>query len=77
MSIMETTYFKNELPQRLLQLRRERELTQQQVADCLGLNSVTYLRYEKGQREPSLDMLIMFSRFYEVSTDYLLGIESI
>ncbi|MCM1394067.1 MAG: helix-turn-helix domain-containing protein [Bacteroides sp.] len=74
---MEFKNRKNLLPQRLKQTRLERGLTQQQLADALNLNSVTYLRYEKGQRDPSLDMLIEFAEFFDVSTDYLLGVSDI
>ena len=39
----------------LKELREENSLTQKQLAEILGLNSVTYLCYEKEQREPPLD----------------------
>lgn len=65
---------KNILPERLKTLRLEKGLTQQQLADALNMNSVTYLRYEKGQREPSIDTLIEIAEFYSVSIDYLVGI---
>lgn len=77
MSSMGNAAYKNMLPQRLKQLRLERGLTQQQVADKLGLNSVTYLRYEKGQREPSLDLLMVFAVYFDVTTDYLVGLSDI
>ena len=62
------------LGQRLKELREERGLTQKQLADSLGLNSVTYLHYEKSQHEPPLAVLIEMAKFFDVSTDYLLGI---
>ena len=65
---------KNTLPERLKTLRLEKNLTQQQLADMLNMNSVTYLRYEKGQREPSIDTLIEIASFYGVSIDYLVGV---
>ena len=65
---------KNILPERLKTLRLEKGLTQQQLADLLNMNSVTYLRYEKGQREPSIDTLIEIAAFYGVSVDYLVGL---
>ena len=63
------------LGKRLKELRIEKKLTQQQVADALGLHSVTYLHYEKSQREPPLAVLVAMAAFFEVSTDYLLGLE--
>ena len=64
------------LGRRLKELRAEKGLTQRQVAEHFRISSVTYLREEKGQREPSLEMLVGFARFFGVTTDYLLGLES-
>ena len=57
----------------LLNLRKRLGLTQQQVADALGINVVTYYGYEKGRSEPSLRMLIRLANFYNVTLDYLCG----
>ena len=62
------------LGKRLKELRCERALTQKQVAEVLGPNSVTYLHYEKAQREPPLPLLADMAKFYNVTTDYLLGL---
>ena len=59
---------------RLKELREERGLTQKELSALLNLNSVTYLHYEKAQRELPLSLLIQFAKFYGVSTDYLLGL---
>ena len=64
---------RNKLPERLLQLRKEASLTQKELAAKLNMNSVTYLHYEKGQREPSLDTLLDYADFFSVSVDYLIG----
>jgi len=60
---------------RLKELREEKNLTQKQLADKLGLNSVTYLHYEKSQREPPLSLLADIAKFFDVSVDYLLGLK--
>ena len=62
------------LGKRLKELRIENNLTQKQVAEKLGINSVTYLHYEKSQREPPLSLLADFAGFYGVTVDYLLGL---
>ncbi len=62
------------LGKRLKELREERNLTQKQVAVALGIHSVTYLHYEKGQREPPLSLLADMAKFYGETVDYLLGI---
>lgn len=64
---------KNRLPERLLGLRKEAGLTQRELAEKLKMNSVTYLHYEKGQREPPIDTLMLFADFYSVTVDFLLG----
>ena len=65
------------LGERLKELREERGLTQRQLAEQLGINSVTYLHYEKEQREPPLALLADFAKFYNVSVDYLLGLKEL
>ena len=62
------------LGKRLKELRIEQKLSQREVADALGLNSVTYLHYEKAQREPPLSVLADMAEFFGVSVDYLLGL---
>ncbi len=62
------------LGQRLKELREEKGLTQNQLAEKLGINSVTYLHYEKEQREPPLSLLAEIAKFYGVTVDYLLGL---
>lgn len=62
------------LGKRLKELRKERGLTQTEVATALHLNSVTYLHYEKDQREPSLAVLAEMALFFGVTTDYLIGL---
>lgn len=60
---------------RLLELRRGAGLTQKQVADALDIHSVTYLHYEKDQREPPLELVVRLAAFFDVTTDWLLGVE--
>lgn len=62
------------LGKRLKELREAKELTQKQLASLLNINSVTYLHYEKEQREPPLMLLAEIAKFYHVSVDYLLGL---
>lgn len=53
--------------------RLARGLTQQEVADGLGVSRVNYTRYETGAREIPLDVLVDLARFYDCTTDELLG----
>lgn len=65
---------KTTLGLRLKELRTEKELTQKQLAEKLNINSVTYLHYEKEQREPPLSLLADMAEFFGVTVDYLLGL---
>ncbi|MBR0366258.1 MAG: helix-turn-helix transcriptional regulator [Clostridia bacterium] len=59
---------------RIYDLREDNDLTQQQVADYLVCNRQVYARYERGQREIPVSMLIKLAKLYNTSTDYLLGL---
>lgn len=60
---------------RLKTLRIKKKLTQQQLADLLGLTKSVMSAYENGLRYPAYDVLIKISRIFKVSTDFLLGVE--
>ena len=52
--------------------RMARKITQQKLADAVGLALRSYQCYEQGVREPSLDMLIKLADVLQVPTDSLL-----
>lgn len=58
---------------RIKDLRLEKNLSQQNLADELGVTKVSICGYENGKRIPSLDTFISLSNYFKVSTDYLLG----
>lgn len=60
--------------EKLKSLRIEKNLTQKQVADRIGLAISAVSSYESGTRYPSYDVLVKLARIFHVSTDYLLGI---
>ena len=49
--------------------------TMKQVSDALGLERTRYLKWEHGDAVPSLDMLARLCRLFDVSADYLLGLD--
>lgn len=49
-------------------------MTQQQVADYLGMKQPQYHRYESGTRDIPTDILIALSKLYHTSVDYMLEI---
>lgn len=57
---------------RLKELRNERGMRQQEVADRLGLPIGTYRKYEYGDRQVPLEILVNLADLYEVSIDYLM-----
>ena len=56
-------------------LREDADFTQQQVADVLGTSQTMYARYERGANELPIRHLITLCRLYQVSSDYILGLE--
>ena len=60
--------------ERLKCLRKERSLNQEDVAKILGITKQAYGRYENGTRKLSIDDLVKLCKFYDVSSDYIIGI---
>ncbi len=59
--------------QRIRDLREDRDLTQKQVAQLLGMSQTGYSKYETGENDIPTAVLIKLADFYETTTDYLLG----
>ena len=63
----------NLFAERLKELRKEKRITQVQMAAVLEMTSRNYQRYEAAEREPDLDGVIKIADYFGVSLDYLLG----
>lgn len=61
------------LTQRLLQLRKESGMTQEQVANTIQTTLRQYQRFEKGEQKPGYDNLVKLADCFQVSLDYLAG----
>lgn len=59
--------------QRLKQLRKERNITAQSLADDLQIGVCAVFRYEANKTDASSTMLSKFADYFNVTTDYLLG----
>ena len=59
---------------RLVELRTEKGLSQKDVAADLGVSQALLSHYEKGIREYSLSFLCKAAEYYNVTTDYILGV---
>ena len=60
--------------ERILQLKEERSLTKKEVETGAGLANSSLSQWEKGKGKPSLENIIKLCRFFDVSSDYLLGL---
>lgn len=58
---------------RLKKIRKDRGYTQTIVEKITGIDRSTISAYERGERKPSYDTLIILARLYKVSIDYLCG----
>ena len=61
--------------EKLKGLRKGQNLTQQQLADRLGVAKSVISYYESGERFPSYDILLKISHLFRVTTDFLLDRE--
>lgn len=59
--------------ERILKLRIEKDLTQKEIADQLGIAQQTYQGYETGNTKATLHLLEQLSNIYNVSMDFLAG----
>lgn len=59
---------------RIKELRRERGITQAQLAQDLNLKQNTYSQYENGRRNIPIDLLVKLAEYYDVSIEYLLNL---
>ena len=62
------------LKERVYQLRKEAHLSQQQLGDILGLTHKSISMIESGGRGTTIEKLVLLAEYFQVSTDYLLGI---
>ena len=61
---------------KLKKLRLQDDLTQQQLADRLGVTKSVVSYYELQERYPSPEVLVKLASIFHVSTDYLLGLDT-
>ena len=58
---------------RFKELRNENNVTQQELGKVLGVTKMAISHWESGHSEPSIQQIIEIARFFDVTTDYLLG----
>jgi len=65
----------NKFAERLKELREEQNLTQYELAKKINISHACINRWEKGLRVPNIDSIIVLSKFFKCSADYLIGLE--
>lgn len=65
--------YRERFSKRLVQLREQREITQQELADKLEITRQSLSLYEKAERTINIELLAKIADFFDVSTDYLTG----
>ena len=60
---------------RIKELRLDKQLSQADLAKAMSVNQRTISNWEKSVRQPDFETLAMLAEFFQVSTDYLLGLE--
>lgn len=67
---------KNVFPERLKQLRTEKGLTQERIAEILNVKRSTYGEYERGKISPPIEKIELLSEILNTTPQYLLGWEN-
>lgn len=62
---------------RIRDLREDNDLYQRHLAGYLGLKQQTYSRYETGELEPSLPVMVKLAAYYNTSVDFLMGLTDV
>lgn len=62
--------------ERLRNIREDKDMTQQQVADLIPMNQSNYSKLERNIQQPSLQQLIRIIEIFDITLDELLGIDS-
>ncbi len=58
---------------RLKELRKKKGVTQKEVAEAVHCTDKAYSRYERGERQPSIEMLKDLSSYFNESIDYIVN----
>lgn len=62
---------------RIRDMREDRDLTQKQISEYLMCDQSLYSKYERGEREIPVSLLIKLADYYDVNIDYLVGRASV
>lgn len=68
-------YMESKFKQNLIYLRKTKNLSQQQLAKNLGYSRTAISSWENGAREPSIITLMNIAKYFDVTLDFLVGLE--
>ena len=60
---------------RILELRKEKGISQAKLGQAVGVNARAVSYWEAGINEPKASYIVALAKYFGVSTDYLLGLE--
>lgn len=61
----------------LTELRKDKGMTQKQLAEMFNISGPTVSSYETGAHQPMIEVLVQYAKTFDVTTDYLLGLSRI
>ena len=70
----EEAQFMNRFGEILAELRRDRRMSQKELAVAFHISTSTISSYETGARFPNAEQVIQFAQYFDVTTDYILGV---
>ena len=65
----------NKFRYRLKEMRLEKNISQKKLAEILGTNNSSVCDWECGRTEPNIDMIIKICKYFNINSDYILGLE--
>jgi len=65
----------NKLAIRLKELRKESNISQKELAKIIGTTNSSICDWECGRSEPNVDYIIKICKYFEIHSDYLIGLE--
>ena len=65
----------NKFAERLKELRLDKKLSQRELAKATGFSQAAIARWESNLQIPNIDVAITFAKYFNVSTDFLLGLD--
>lgn len=60
--------------ERIRQIRIKNKLTAKEFSKIFGISESTVSLYESGKRKPGIELIIKISKYFDVSTDFILGV---